>query len=288
MGGPDGSPAVQATGGPDHDPPAVEVRVDGVYKSFGGRRVLDGVDLEVRRGEMVAIVGSSGGGKTTLLRHLTGHFAPDRGRVFLADHESPGSPLVDLATLDRIGMQRLERHLAVVFQQNGLLSGTVYDDVALPLRIVQGLDEGAVRVRVAEVLRAVGLDATEVGPTDVEQLSGGMAKRVAIAAALAVDPVLIFYDEPTSALDPARGAQVQDLIRAVHDRPTAAGLARTSLVITHDRDLLDRLQPRTVMLEAGRVVFDDAYRAFQQSDLPAIKPYLRGTLPLAGVCEPSA
>jgi phospholipid/cholesterol/gamma-HCH transport system ATP-binding protein len=265
---------------PGSDPPlpdAVEVRVEGLCKSFDGRLVLDRVNLEVRRGELVAIVGSSGSGKTTLLRHLTGHFAPDRGRVLLADHERAGSPLVDLAMLDRAEMEGLERHFAVVFQQNGLLSGTVFDDVALPLRLVQGLAEGAVRDRVANVLRAVGLDVNEVGSAGVDQLSGGMAKRVAIAAALALDPALILYDEPTAGLDPARSWQVQELIQAVHLRPTATQLPRTSLVVTHEKDLLDRLQPRIVMLEDGRVVFDGTYAAFRQSDLPAIQPYITAT-----------
>jgi phospholipid/cholesterol/gamma-HCH transport system ATP-binding protein len=256
----------------------VEIRVEGVCKSFDGRLVLDRVNLSVCRGELVAIVGSSGSGKTTLLRHLTGHFTPDQGRVFLADHEREGSPLVDLATLKRGEMERVERHFAVVFQENGLLSGTVYDDIALPLRIVQGLGEGVVRDRVTDVLRAVGLDVVEVAPADVDQLSGGMRKRVAIAAALALDPALILYDEPTAGLDPGRSWQIQDLIKAVHCLPTAMGLPRTSLAITHDKDLLDRLRPRIVMLERGRVIFDGTYAAFERSALPAIKPYRAATV----------
>ena len=181
-------------------------------------------------------------------------------------------------------MEELSRHFAVVFQLNGLLSGTVYDDVALPLRIVQGPAEGAIHARVADALAAVGLDVNDVGPTDGDQLSGGRAKRVAIAAALALDPVLILYDEPTTGLDPGRSWQVQDLIRAVHGRPTASVAPRTSLVITHDTDLLGRLRPRVVMLEAGRVVFDGPYDAFQRSELPVVKPYLRAA---PALCSPA-
>jgi phospholipid/cholesterol/gamma-HCH transport system ATP-binding protein len=254
--------------------PAIEIRVEGLCKSFGDKRALDAINLEVHSGEMVAIVGSSGSGKSTLLRHLTGHFKPDRGRVLIADHESTNSPLVDLATLNPAGMERLERHWAVVFQQNGLITGTVYDDIALPLRIVQGLDESTIRTRVSRVIRAVGLDAESDENINVDQLSGGMAKRVAIAGALALDPVLIFYDEPTTGLDPSLSWKIQDVIQMVHQRPTEFGLARTSLVITHDKDLLHRLRPRIVMLEAGRIVFEGNYEAFEHSDSPFIQPYL--------------
>src|SRR5687768_10862228 len=104
-----------------------EIRARDLYKSFGEHAVLGGIDLEIRRGEMVAIVGGSGSGKTVLLRHFLGHFRPDRGQVWVADHESAGSPLVDLATLDDAGMDRLRRHWAVVFQSNALFPGTVYE-----------------------------------------------------------------------------------------------------------------------------------------------------------------
>lgn len=255
-------------------PSQVELYVEHLSKSFGNKLALTDINLEARRGEIVAVVGTSGSGKTTLLRHLTGHFKPDRGRVLLADHDLNGSPLVDLATLDSAGMERLARHWAVVFQQNGLMSGTVYDDIALPLRVVQNLDEAAIRSRVSEAVLAVGLDMEKDTNLNVDQLSGGMAKRVAIAGALALDPILIFYDEPTTALDPSLSWRIQDLIQTVHNRPTATGFARTSLIITHDKDLLYRLKPRIIMLEAGRIVFDGSHDAFTHSDSPLIRPYL--------------
>jgi ABC-type transporter Mla maintaining outer membrane lipid asymmetry ATPase subunit MlaF len=136
----------------------VEIRVEDLRKSFGGRMALDRINLEIRSGELVAILGSSGSGKSTLLRHLTGHFRPDRGRVLIADHEPAGSPLVDLATLDANGMERLGRHWGVVFQQNGLLSGTTYDNIALHLRVVQDLSEEAIRQLVDQAVTAFGLD----------------------------------------------------------------------------------------------------------------------------------
>src|SRR5580704_432837 len=112
---------------------SVEIRIDNLHKSFGSRRVLNGVNLEVRSGEMVAIVGGSGNGKSTLLRQIIRLDHPDGGRVLVADHESDGSPLVDLATLNTAGMESLERHWAIVFQGNALLSGhTVGFNIPLP------------------------------------------------------------------------------------------------------------------------------------------------------------
>ena len=254
--------------------PAVEIRIEDVYKSFGSHRVLDGINLVVNSGEMIAVVGGSGSGKTTLLRHIIGLEHPDRGRVLLADHESEGSPLVDLATLNAVGMERLQRHWAVVFQGNALLSGhTVGENIALPLREVQDLDKSTIRSKVREVVREVALDPDRDLHLTVNQLSGGMARRVAIARALALDPILLLYDEPTTGLDPQVAQQIQDLIGSVNNGITASGLRRTSLLITHDKDMLYRLGPRIVMLDAGRVLFDGTYDAFRQSNSPAVRPY---------------
>jgi phospholipid/cholesterol/gamma-HCH transport system ATP-binding protein len=252
----------------------LEIRMENLHKSFGDRRVLDGVNLEVRRGELIAIVGGSGNGKSTLLRHIIGLDRPDQGRVLVADHESEGSPLVDLATLGAAGMERLERHWAVVFQGNALLLGkTVGYNIALPLREVQDLDESTVHSKVYEVVREVALDPDRDLDLTIDQLSGGMAKRVGIARALAQDPILLLYDEPTTGLDPQVAEQITHLIGSVHEGKTASGFARTSLLITHDKDMLYRLGPRIVMLDAGRILFDGTYEAFSQSDSPAVRPY---------------
>jgi phospholipid/cholesterol/gamma-HCH transport system ATP-binding protein len=134
----------------------MEIHIEDLYKSFGTRCVLNGIDLEVHRGEMIATAGGSGTGKSTLLRLIIGLAQTDRGHVLVADHEAQGSPLVDLATLSADGMERLERHWAVVFQGNALLSRkTVRDNIALPLREVQRLDESTIRPKVYEVVREV-------------------------------------------------------------------------------------------------------------------------------------
>ena len=255
-------------------PNAIELRVEDLHKSFGRNQVLRGVNLEIRRGEMVAIVGSSGCGKTVLLKHMIGHLEPDCGRVLVADHETPGTPLTDLATLSPGEMDRLRRHWAVVFQRNALFTGTVYQNIALGLEDVKGLEEPEIGKRIHDVVASVGLDPDQVPQMNRESLSGGMAKRVAVARALALDPLLLFYDEPTTGLDPEFAQRIQDLVRDVHEKKTSTGGVRTSIIVTHDIGLLCRLQPRVVMLHQGQVLFDGPAAEFEKSPSPHIKPYL--------------
>lgn len=252
---------------------SLELHVEDVHKSFGDNPVLRGIDIDLRCGTMLAIVGGSGSGKTVLMRHLIGHFQPDQGRVWVADHESPGSPLTDLATLDEPGLDRLRRHWAVVFQGNALFPDTLFDNVTLVLREVKGLAEAEVRRRAHDAVAAVGLNPDTDMELSCDQLSGGMAKRAGIARALALDPALIFYDEPTSGLDPQLSRQIHELICTVHTRMPESGVPRTSVIITHDKDLLHRLQPRIVMLHHGRVLFDGTFDAFEHSESPFIRPY---------------
>ena len=252
----------------------IEIRIECLSKSFGNHQVLDAINLTVDSAEMIAIVGPSGTGKSTLFRLIIGLEHPDQGRVLLADHESVDSPLVELAALGAARMERLERHWGVVFQDNALLSGwSVGANVALQLREVQHLDEATTGRRVREALREVVLDPEQILDLSVDELSGGMAKRVAIARALATDPILLLYDEPTTGLDPQVAEQIQVLIESTHYKKTLSGFRRTSLLITHDKEMLYRLQPRIVMLDQGHILFDGTYGDFQNSDSPMIRPY---------------
>ena len=263
---------------------APEVVVEKVVKSFSGKPVLDGIDLVIGRGELVAIVGGSGCGKTVLLKHMTGALVPDGGRVLVADHEAePGpdgaAPLLDVNGLSERDLDRIRQHWAVVFQRNALLTGNVLHNLSMMPRELKGLDDAAILPLARKALVDVGLDPDLVLHRDRDQLSGGMAKRVAIARALVMDPVLIVYDEPTSGLDPEMCVQVHELIRRTHQTQpelarTRPGVARTSVVVTHDTGLLHRLMPRVVMLAAGRVRFDGSYADFMRCDDPHIRPYL--------------
>jgi len=251
-----------------------ELRIDGLCKAFGAHRVLTGIDLSIERGEIVAIVGGSGSGKTVLLNHILGRLDPDQGRVLVADHDMDGAPLIDLTALDTMETDRLHTHWGVVFQRNALFSGTVLDNIGLWLSEVRGLEEPEIIAVAQKVLAAVDLpDTDDFMATDVNELSGGMAKRLAVARALAMDPEVLFYDEPTTGLDPTTASTMHDLIARTHVAPTRSGKHRTTLIVTHDKDLLRRLQPRTVMLHEGGVFFDGPFEDFEGSASPIIRPY---------------
>ncbi|MEY4770602.1 MAG: hypothetical protein RIQ40_1342 [Planctomycetota bacterium] len=264
---------------------APEVVIEDLHKAFDGKPVLEGVNLRIDRGEMVAIVGGSGCGKTVLLKHITGHFTADKGRVWVADHESGTNgqgeaPLLEIGTASEGKLDEVRMHWAVVFQRNALLTGDVFDNLAMLPRELRAMTNEQILPLAVKALKDVGLDPELVLHRSRDMLSGGMAKRVAVARALVMDPVLILYDEPTSGLDPEMCVQIHDLIKATHHtQPQIAaqrnGAVRTTIVVTHDTELLRRLKPRVVMLHAGRVLFDGSFEAFTQSADPHIAPYLQ-------------
>ncbi|MBX3407621.1 MAG: ATP-binding cassette domain-containing protein [Phycisphaeraceae bacterium] len=319
----------------------VELRSQRLSRSFGDRAVLRGIDLTIRTGEVVAIVGGSGSGKTVLLDHLVGLLRPDSGHVLAADHNEPPDPagqwpLIDLAATDSDRLDQLRLHWSVVFQRNALFSGTVRENIALWLREHTMLSESEIEVRIRASLAAVRLEVADVIDKDREALSGGMAKRVAIARAIAADPIVIFYDEPTTGLDPVVSGHIQELIWDLHRRPVgprptgprvepsfwdrladaaatisdAAGVSpvrssaarvdgsdkrrsdeprpvpatgpqppRTTVIVTHDKELLRRLSPRVVMLDSGRICFDGPYERFGKDDCEPARRYLE-TMPV--------
>jgi phospholipid/cholesterol/gamma-HCH transport system ATP-binding protein len=270
-----------------------EIAAEHLRKGFGRRVVLHDINLDIRRGEIVAVVGASGSGKTVMLDLLTGLLKPDSGRVLVSDHSRPDGPLADLSTLDWQALDAVRLHWAVVFQRNALFSGSVFDNIALWMREHTSMPEEEIDAKVRESLKAAALDVSDVIFKARDELSGGMAKRVAIARAIAIDPALIFYDEPTTGLDPVISGHIHELIFKVHHRPRVGAAQasaddaqangqqqqkperRTTVVVTHDKDLLRRLEPRVVMLHQGHIVFDGPYQAFTDSNVGPAVEYLR-------------
>ncbi len=266
--------------------PRVEIEITGLCKSFGDKAVLRGVDLTIHEGDTLAIVGGSGCGKTVLLNHILGQLRPDAGRIAVVDHDDPSEPLRDLGDIGEFEIDRIHKHWGVVFQRNALFSGSVLDNIALWLRDVKRLPEKQIREVARTVLAEVGLrDDDDFLAMDHHELSGGMAKRLAIARALAMNPVVLFYDEPTTGLDPTSAARMHDLIFATHNAIVDSGRERTTIIITHDKDLLTRLRPRTVMLHEGRVRFDGPFEAFERDASDIIRPYFE-LMPILNIGHP--
>jgi cell division transport system ATP-binding protein len=215
------------------------IRIEGLTKRFGGDvTALSGIDLEVRRGEFVFVTGSSGAGKSSLLRLLLRQDLPTEGKVVIDD--------VDVGALPRSKVPRLRRKMGVVFQDFKLIPRkTALENVAYVLNVA-GVSRAEQRRRAYEALRSVGLShrLNALPPT----LSGGEQQRVAIARAVVNEPSLLLADEPTGNLDPDLAVEIMRLFREINARGT------TIVVATHDRDLIQRMQRRTVVLKRGRVV----------------------------------
>jgi phospholipid/cholesterol/gamma-HCH transport system ATP-binding protein len=248
----------------------VEIKIVDLHKGFEGKIVLSGIDLEFYQGDVIAIVGGSGSGKTVLLNNIIGQLIPDKGDIFVVNHDDPEEPLVKLGEVEELELDNIHKHWGVVFQKNALFSGTVYDNIALWLKEIKGMHDAEIIPIAKRCLESVGL-ATDDKFLDrpQEKLSGGMAKRLAVARALAMDPMVIFYDEPTTGLDPSTSAQIHNLIYDTHFQAEK----RTTIIITHDKDLLSRLRPRTIMLYEGKVFFDGPFEDFETSDSEIIRPY---------------
>lgn len=255
-------------------PAETEIRVEDLHRAFDDHKVLRGVSLKIHQGDVIAIVGGSGCGKTVLLNHILGQLDPDKGQIQVTDHIAETPELIYLSTLDSNELDRIHTQWGVVFQRNALFSGTVLDNIALWLREVRNLDTSEILPIARRVLKAVLLPYdTDFLKTTIDSLSGGMAKRLAVARALSMDPVVMFFDEPTTGLDPTSAAQIHELILATHEIPLPDGKQRTTVIITHDIDLLKRLHPRTVMLHNGKVFFDGLFSKFEASKESIIRPY---------------
>jgi phospholipid/cholesterol/gamma-HCH transport system ATP-binding protein len=238
----------------------IVIRMRQVCTRFGKHVVHQDLDLEVRRGEVFAIVGGSGSGKTVLLREMLLLQRPSSGSIEVLG--------VDIDTLNDEEALALRKRWGVMFQHGGLFSAlTVRENVGLPLREYSTLDDELIDDIADWKLSLTGLTA-DAGLKFPDELSGGMLKRASLSRAIALDPELLFLDEPTSGLDPASAAGVDDLIRRMHE---LYGL--TIVLITHDLDLLWQVCDRVAVLGEGRVLATGSMQELSLLEHPIIRGY---------------
>jgi len=216
------------------------IEVHNLVKSFGGRKILDGVNLQVEKGETMVIMGGSGCGKSVFLKHLIGILKPDSGKVLINGE--------DIARMSEDELNRVRKKFGMLFQGAALFNSmTVGENVALPLREHTKLSEEIVRIIVKMKLELVGLTGFEdLRPAE---LSGGMRKRVGLARAIAMDPEIVFYDEPGAGLDPIVLGVIDKLIKDLSKK-----LNISSVVVTHEMGSAFRIADRIAMLYQGRII----------------------------------
>ena len=239
---------------------ASPVRVRGLHFAYGERRVLEGLDLDIPRGGVTAILGASGCGKTTLLQVIGGSLRPAAGDAHVFGE--------DVHALGREALYALRRRIGMMFQKGGLFGDmTVFDNIAFPMREHTTLPESAIADLVKMKLHAVGLrGAASLYPAE---LSGGMARRVALARAIALDPELIIYDEPFAGLDPITLNVICNLIRTLND-----ALGATSVVVTYDVPEALKLADTLFVMGGGRIVGHGPTAQMRESDDPFVRQFL--------------
>lgn len=238
------------------------IKLSGVRKSFGPQTVLDGLDLTIPRDRVSVIIGRSGGGKSVLLKHIIGLMQPDSGSV-IVDGE-------DIARLSERRLNAVRRKFGLLFQDAALFdSMSVAENVAFPLKEHTGMSRAEIRDVVELKLSQVGLSG--MGGKMPSELSGGMRKRVGLARALALDPMIVLFDEPTSGLDPVMSAAINDLIVK-----TQQELDTTCVVISHDIPAAMAIAHGIYMLYEGRIIAGGTPGEIKNSDDPVVRQFIRG------------
>ncbi len=242
------------------DPPLVVV--SDLHFSFGGRVIFHGVNIEITRGKVTAIMGPSGTGKTTLLRLITRQLLPDSG-VILVDG-------VDIGTLSMAELYRLRQRFGMLFQNGALLTDmTVFENVAFPLREHTRLSNRLIRHIVLTKLHAVGLrGAADMLPGE---LSGGMARRVALARAMVMDPDIIIYDEPFVGLDPISMGVIVRLVRRMND-----ALGISSILVSHDVQEISTVSDRSYLISDGKVAASGSPEELSSDGSELVRQFMHG------------
>lgn len=236
------------------------VHIEDLHFTYDDRPVLQGINMEIPRGRLVAVMGGSGCGKTTLLRLIGGQLRPTRGRLRVGPYEVPA--------LDSDKLYEMRRRMGMLFQFGALFTDmSVFENVAFPMREHTDLPPELIRDLVLMKLNAVGLrGASHLMPSE---LSGGMARRVALARTIALDPMLIMYDEPFAGLDPISLGVVGQLIRRLND-----ALGATSIVVTHDVQECLQIVDHVYFVSEGRIVAEGTPAEIRASTAPFVKQFV--------------
>ncbi|HVP58526.1 MAG TPA: ABC transporter ATP-binding protein [bacterium] len=238
------------------------IQIIDVHKSFGSGKVLDGVNLEISKGETVVVIGRSGCGKSVLLKHIIGLMKPDSGSILVDG--------LDVVGLEGDALYAFRRRFGMLFQGAALFDSlSVWENVGLGLLKHTTMTEQEVKRRASEKLELVGLPGVE--DARPAELSGGMKKRVGLARAIAMEPEVVLYDEPTTGLDPIMADVINQLIRTLQTT-----LKITSVAVTHDMKSAYKIGDRLAMLYGGKIVFHGTPEEIMRSHDEAIKQFIEG------------
>jgi phospholipid/cholesterol/gamma-HCH transport system ATP-binding protein len=240
-----------------------KIRIRGLVKQFGDKRVLDGIDLDVPEATSMVVIGGSGSGKSVLIKCILGVIRADSGTI-----EIDGQ---DLLRMEPQAQEAVRGEIGMLFQNGALFDSLpVWENVAFGLLARHSVSRDQARARAAEILAEVGL-AASVGELYPAELSGGMQKRVGLARAIAAKPAMLFFDEPTTGLDPIMGAVIDGLIN-----DCVKGLGRTAIAITHDMASARRIGDQAAMLYGGRIVWQGAAQHLMDSGNALVDQFTHG------------
>jgi len=238
------------------------IEVVNLHKSFNGFPVLKGVSFRVEKGEILALIGKSGYGKSVLLKHIVGLLKGDQGKVIIDGQ--------DITQSKGSAQERLRRKFGFLFQGGALFDSlTVFDNVAFPLREKTKMKEKEIREKVFFQLEQVGLKGSE--SKYPAELSGGMKKRVAFARSLILDPEIMLFDEPTTGLDPIIANTIHKLIKDIHER-----LKFTGIIVTHEVPKIFSIVQKVAMLDEGVIIAQGTPEEFKSSSHPLVQQFISG------------
>jgi phospholipid/cholesterol/gamma-HCH transport system ATP-binding protein len=240
------------------------IEIKNLYRSFNGNPVLKGISLNIRRGDLLALIGRSGIGKSVLLKHVVGLMQPDSGTIFINN--------TDIHRLRGKKLTEIREQFGFLFQGGALFdSMTVYDNVAFPMREKTNFSEAQIRDRVFHELEEMGLKND--GKKFPAELSGGMRKRAALARALVMEPSIMLFDEPTTGLDPIIGQTILDYIQQCHQR-----LKFTGMIVTHEVPKVFNIVQQVAMIHQGEIIACGSPDELQKLNNPIFEQFIKGDI----------